>query len=160
MRNLAILAAAAAIVAGTSAQAANFTVDSLPYSNTVIYTGPVHLSLDNYTFTLTGTEDITSSITSNGISGASETLYEQGSNSRGKTTWTEVAGGLFSTSFSKDLSAGTYKLVAGSAGLGKGSYTANISAVPIPAALPLFGSALVGLVAANRRRRRKAEKAA
>jgi hypothetical protein len=91
-----------------------------------------------------------------------EKLYEEtGTTSHGAAIWTELAGGTSligaSSLAASGLSTGTYKLVTDVAGIGKGSWSGSlaITAVPLPGAVALFGSAIVGVGGLARRRQAK-----
>ena len=69
---------------------------------------------------------------------------------------TKVAGGVASYLF-PNLAAGNYSLWIGGNGpdaspVGSQTYVANISAVPVPAAVWLFGSALMGFLGLQKRK--------
>jgi hypothetical protein len=169
---------ALSVTAADSVRASTITVPLTIGTNTTAlgllsagYSGSASASLtglnafsDVYTFSLSGTDlTATSSISATGKYLVGEKLYEEtGTNSHGAPIWTELAGGkslLGASSITvADLSTGNYKLVTDIAGAGKGSLSGalNISSVPLPGALPLFGSVIVGIGALARRRLKKA----
>ena len=136
----------------------------IPYSNTFNTTVNGHYTLD-YTFSVSSEVYESASVTASNLNskgkpigtvGTSPTLklYEAGANN----TWNLVpTWGSGTSSQSFYLGAGTYELaVTGSAATGKNvvSTTLSVNPAPIPAALPLFGSALVGVGLFGRRRRK------
>ena len=126
--------------------------DTLAVFNPVTIAGPLAstgaYSLD-FTFTATGGSYNVASTT-----GSSVTLLEKinGSWQSVSTVW-----GNGSTHESGYISAGSYEVAVTGTGT-KGqqiSTTIGLSPAPIPAALPLFGSALVGVGLLGRRRQKK-----
>ncbi len=161
--------AVTAVLGATAAKASTVDITSdLPgsYSNTVdavkigqILGHPLYGFAsfpDTYKFTVGGSETLTAALSTTGAATASEKLYESVTGNGG---WTEIAGGLLGVhNLTKTVTAGEYyKIVVSAIGAGAtSSYTLNVSAVPLPAALPLFASALLGIGAVARRRARKA----
>jgi hypothetical protein len=122
---------------------------------------------DAFTFTLSTASKSTTlnvlSTTKNLLAGATLTLYEVNPNGSttqawsGQTGYGKLAGSVISatTTVATTLSSGTYRLVVlendpSVSGTYGGSV--HINPVPIPGAVVLFGSGLMGLLALSRRR--------
>ena len=160
----AVIALAGAVLAPSSAWAdTNFSVnvgalDSvIPYSNTFTTTVNGTYNLD-YLFSMNSpTYETGSVVVTKGVSQASPTLklYQVGANNSLTlvNTW---GSGTANEAFY--IGAGNYELaVTGQTADGGKNVVAtsfSVGAAPIPAALPLFGSALVGVGLLGRRRNR------
>jgi hypothetical protein len=105
----------------------------------------------DYTFTVTA-----SSFEWGTSAGSAVTLYQE----TAPNSWTKY--GTYNNNGTSNqssyLSAGTYELAVTGNALSKGqtvTTTIGLSPAPIPAALPLFGSALVGVGLLSRRRQKR-----
>lgn len=170
----AAMMAAALIAAPLAAQAKNVDIGSIStgysdtFSRTIANKGSAEDKAfkDNYTFTFSQPAAISGATASFNVIGGigfeslTTSLYQQVTNAKGKTVWSQVGEvfdattGYVAFAFS-NLTAGVYKLVvSGTVGGGmSGVYGLEVAAVPLPAAGIAFLTAIAGLAMAGRRKR-------
>jgi len=164
--SLKLFVAAFAVAAGASVTPAMATtLSDLTATNTTDYFGSQITSTsftDTYTFNLdvpaSNPAIIVSSSTINGLKTVALSLYKGAVSPAdlllaGNYTNGRIDFGDLLTS-NANLATGLYTLVVSATSKGSGAYsgTVSVSAVPIPAAILLFGSGLLGLGAVGRRR--------